>query len=81
MLNGPHHQAPMIFDLIDDPTEEWDIMATGLDCGWVIASAFQRLGAFMKSAAEYPSIKPGQDLRVPVDRFPGMRQGSPEIVG
>ena len=58
--------------LSDDLTEEWDVMARGLDCGWVLASASQRLGAYMKSAARYPNVKHGED-------FEGYRQtGFPE---
>jgi len=28
-------QWPLIFDLIDDPREEWDLIEKRLDCGWV----------------------------------------------
>jgi arylsulfatase len=55
-------QWPMIFDLIDDPTEEWDLIEKRLDCGWVIAPVAQRIGALTKSTATYPNIKPGQEF-------------------
>ena len=30
-------QWPLVFDLIDDPVEEWDLIEKRLDCAWVIA--------------------------------------------
>jgi arylsulfatase A-like enzyme len=42
-------QWPLIFDLIDDPNEEWDLMA-------------KRLDALQQSAARYPHIKPGEEF-------------------
>ena len=55
-------QWPLVFDLIDDPNEEWDLMDKRLDCGWVLGPVTERIGALMKSAAQYPNIKPGQDF-------------------
>ena len=55
-------QWPLIFDLIDDPNEEWDLLDKRLDCGWVIAPVAQRLGALAKSTATHPNIKPGQEF-------------------
>ena len=55
-------QWPLVFDLIDDPSEEWDLMEKRLDCIWVLRPVAERLGALMKSAAQYPNIKPGQDF-------------------
>ena len=52
----------MVFDLIDDPTEEWDLIEKRLDCGWVTAPVFQRIGALVKSMAQYPNIKPGEEF-------------------
>ena len=48
-------QWPLIFDLIDDPNEEWDLMAKRLDCIWVMGPVAQRLGALQQSAAQYPT--------------------------
>ena len=31
-------QWPLVFDLIDDPVEEWDLIEKRLDCAWVIAA-------------------------------------------
>jgi arylsulfatase A-like enzyme len=55
-------QWPLVFDLIDDPSEEWDLIDKRLDCQWVLAPVTQRIGALMKSTAKYPNIKPGQEF-------------------
>jgi arylsulfatase A-like enzyme len=55
-------QWPLIFDLVDDPNEEWDLMAKRLDCIWVMGPVAARLGALQQSAARYPHIKPGQEF-------------------
>ncbi len=55
-------QWPLIYDLIDDPNEEWDLMAKRLDCIWVMGPVAKRLGALAQSAARYPHIKPGQEF-------------------
>lgn len=55
-------QWPLIFDLIDDPNEEWDLIEKRLDCAWVIGPVAQRLGALAQSAAQYPNIKPGEEF-------------------
>ena len=55
-------QWPLVFDLIDDPVEEWDLIEKRLDCAWVMAPVAQRLGALQQSAAHYPHIKPGEDF-------------------
>jgi hypothetical protein len=55
-------QWPLVFDLIDDPSEEWDLIEKRLDCAWVFGPVAQRLGALMQSAARYLHIKPGQEF-------------------
>jgi len=55
-------QWPLVFDLIDDPVEEWDLMEKRLDCAWVLRPVAERLGALQQSAARYPNIKPGQEF-------------------
>ena len=52
----------MVFDLIDDPCEEWDLMDKRLDCIWVLRPVAERLAALAKSAARYPNIKPGEEF-------------------
>jgi arylsulfatase len=55
-------QWPLVFDLLDDPNEEWDLMAKRLDCIWVMGPAAQRVGALAQSTARYPHLKPGEDF-------------------
>jgi arylsulfatase A-like enzyme len=55
-------QWPLIFDLIDDPVEEWDLIEKRLDCGWVLRPVAERLGALARSANRYPHIHPGEDF-------------------
>jgi arylsulfatase len=55
-------QWPFVFDLIDDPIEEWDLIEKRLDCAWVLAPVAQRLGALQQSAGRYPHIKPGEEF-------------------
>ena len=64
VLSGPTITPgwPMVFDLINDPSESTDLMAAELDCGWVFAPVFGRILALSKSAEKYPHIKPGQDF-------------------
>ena len=55
-------QWPLIFDLIDDPNEEWDLMVKRLDCIWVMGPVAQRLGALAQSAARYRNVTPGEEF-------------------
>jgi len=55
-------QWPFIFDLIDDPTEEWDLIEQKLEGAWAIGPVAQRLGALQQSMAQYPNIKPGEEF-------------------
>lgn len=48
-------QWPLVFDLIDDPVEEWDLIEKRLDCAWVLAPVARCLGALAQSAARYPT--------------------------
>jgi arylsulfatase len=56
-------QWPLVFDLIDDPVEEWDLVEKRLDCAWVFAPVAARLGALQQSATRFPNIKPGEDFK------------------
>jgi hypothetical protein len=51
--SGPiiKQQWPLVFDLIDDPGEQWDLIEKRLDCGWVLAPVAARLGALQQSVA------------------------------
>jgi hypothetical protein len=60
----PDHQGPvpLIFDLIDDPVEEWDLLNKTVLVGWVVEPVAKRLGALQRSMSEYPKVQPGQDF-------------------
>jgi hypothetical protein len=47
-------QWPFVYDLIDDPNEEWDLIDKRLDCAWVILPVAKAIGALAQSAARYP---------------------------
>jgi hypothetical protein len=51
-------QWPLVFDLTDDPVEEWDLIERRLDRAWVLAPVGQRLGALQTSAAAIPTSNP-----------------------
>ena len=53
-------QWPLIFDLIDDPNEEWDMVAKSLEGAWAVEPVAARLGALQQSMAQYPNIAPGE---------------------
>jgi hypothetical protein len=55
-------QWPLVFDLIDDPGKEWDLIEKRLDCAWAFLPVAQRLGALQQSAARYPNIPPGAEF-------------------
>jgi hypothetical protein len=55
-------QWPLVFDLLDDPNEEWDLIEKRLDCAWVLAPIAERLGGLAKSVAAYRNVKPGEDF-------------------
>ena len=50
-------QWPMVFDLINDPIEQWDLIDQRLDCAWVFRPVAQRLGALAQSAARTPTSR------------------------
>jgi hypothetical protein len=52
----------MVFDLINDPHEEIDLMDAELTYAWVIGIAAGLLGGVAQSAAQYPNIPPGADF-------------------
>lgn len=56
-------QWPLVFDLLDDPNEEWDLIEKRLDCVWVMGPVVERMGALAKSAQRYPHIKPGEEFK------------------
>ena len=55
-------QWPLVFDLIDDPAEEWDMIQKSLQGLWVLTPIAERLADLQRSMAEFPNIKPGQEF-------------------
>ena len=55
-------QFPLVFDLMNDPNEAWDLIETRLDCTWVTAPVAQRLDALQESAVRFPHTRPGEDF-------------------
>ena len=55
-------QWPFVFDLIDDPNEEWDLIEKRLDSAWVVGPVAQRLGALQQSMTQYRNITPGEEF-------------------
>ena len=56
-------QVPMVFDLINDPHEEIDLMDAELVYAWVIGLASQPLIELAQSAAQFRHIEPGEDFQ------------------
>ena len=56
-------QVPMVFDLINDPHEEIDLMDAELTYAWVIGLASQPLADLAVSAAQHRHIQPGEDFQ------------------
>jgi len=55
-------QWPLIFDLVDDPTEEWDLIEQRLEGAWAVGPVAARLGELQQSMARYPNIAPGEEF-------------------
>jgi arylsulfatase len=55
-------QFPMVFDLGSDPGERYNLFNTKLDMGWMFGVVFRTIGAYEKSIAQYPNIKPGEEF-------------------
>jgi hypothetical protein len=55
-------QWPLIFDRVDDPAGEWDMVEKSLQGAWVVEPVARTLGVLQQSMAEYPNIAPGQEF-------------------
>src|SRR5499427_4618727 len=53
-------QFPMFYDLTSDPHENWNLLSTRLDNGWMIAPVFRAIAQYEASIKKYPNIKPGE---------------------
>jgi arylsulfatase A-like enzyme len=56
-------QVPMVFNLIGDPGERFNLWEVSLDMGWVYRPVFEQVGRFQQSVAKYPNIKTGEDFK------------------
>ncbi|MER5933489.1 arylsulfatase [Streptomyces sp. NPDC002054] len=56
-------QMPMVFNLIGDPGERFNIWETAMDMGWVFHPVFELIGRFQESVAKYPNISTGEDFK------------------
>ena len=52
-------QWPMVFDLINDPIEQWDLIDTRLDCAWVFRPVAMKLGALATERGQVPARQAG----------------------
>ena len=48
-------QVPMVFDLIDDPGEHFNLWELSLDMGWVIARCSNRSENFSEASRSIPT--------------------------
>jgi arylsulfatase A-like enzyme len=55
-------QVPMVFDLGSDPGENNNLFADRMDMGWMLSLVLPYIGAWQKSVAQYPHIKPGEEF-------------------
>jgi arylsulfatase len=55
-------QLPLIYDLLTDPGEKFNMWETTMDSGWVFRPVFEHIFAFQKSVAKYPNVKTGEDF-------------------
>jgi len=53
---------PMCFDLGSDPGELFNLTADKMDEGWELGVVLGPAGEYLKSFAEYPNIKPGEEF-------------------
>jgi arylsulfatase A-like enzyme len=55
-------QLPMIYDLLNDPGERWNLWETTMDMGWVFRPVTEMIGAFKQSVARYPNVRTGEEF-------------------
>ncbi len=55
-------QWPFVFDLIDEPNEEWHLIEKRLDSAWVVAPVAKRLGALQQSMTRHRNVSPGEEF-------------------
>ena len=52
-------QLPMVFNLIGDPGERFNLWEVSMDMGWVMRPVLQHIAQFQQSVAQYPNIPTG----------------------
>lgn len=55
-------QLPIIYDLLNDPGERWNLWEQTMDMGWVLLPVTERIAAFRQSVGKYPNVKPGEEF-------------------
>ncbi len=55
-------QLPIVFDLGSDPAERNNLFNDKMDIGWEMAVVLPAVFEYMKSFAQYPNIKPGEEF-------------------
>jgi arylsulfatase len=53
---------PMVFDLGSDPGELFNLTSDKMDAGWELGVVLGPAAEYLKSFAEYPNIKPGEEF-------------------
>jgi len=56
-------QLPMVFNLIGDPGERFNLWEVSMDMGWVMRPVLQQIAQFQQSVAQYPNIPTGADFK------------------
>lgn len=55
-------QLPIVYDLLNDPGERWNLWEQTMDMGWVLVPVTKEIIAFKQSVAKYPNIKTGENF-------------------
>jgi arylsulfatase A-like enzyme len=55
-------QWPLVFDLTNDPHEDWNIMDTKLDMFWLFHPVYKCISDLENSMAQYRNINPGENF-------------------
>jgi arylsulfatase len=56
-------QMPMVFDLIGDPGERYNIFEYSMDMAWVFRPVYEVIASFQQSVVKYPNIGTGEDFK------------------
>jgi arylsulfatase len=56
-------QLPIVYDLLNDPGERFNLWETTMDMGWVLRPITEQIGQFNQTVAKYPNVKAGEDFK------------------